>query len=61
MSDSDRDSTSVAADAVGVSRDPAGKGTGRPATSMYVAMPDGCRLAVDVYLPPDAPGGCRRS
>ena len=23
--------------------------------SLYVAMPDGCRLAVDFYLPPDAP------
>ena len=46
----------MAADAVGISRDPAGEGpVGRP-QSLYVAMPDGCRLAVDVYLPPDAPG-----
>ena len=26
-----------------------------PPRSLYLAMPDGCRLAVDVYLPPEAP------
>jgi putative CocE/NonD family hydrolase len=34
---------------------PAQGSVGRP-RSLYVGMADGCRLAVDVYLPPDMPG-----
>jgi putative CocE/NonD family hydrolase len=32
------------------------QGRAPPPASVYVAMPDGCRLAVDIYRPPDAPG-----
>ena len=61
MSDSDRDSTAWRqTPSAYLATRPARAPVGRP-KSLYVAMPDGCRLAVDVYLPPDAPGGCRRS
>jgi uncharacterized protein len=56
MSDSDRNSAAwrQTPSAYLTSR-PAQGTAGRP-RSIYVAMPDGCRLAVDVYLPPGSPG-----
>jgi len=55
VSDSDRDSaawrrTPSAYLAARPARGPAGQ-----PRSLYVSVPDGCRLAVDVYLPPDSP------
>ena len=56
MSDTDRDSTAWRQTPSAYLATRAATGpVGRP-TSLYVAMPDDCRLAADVYLPPDAPG-----
>jgi predicted acyl esterase len=55
MSDSDRDSPArrLTPSAYLTSR-PARNPVSRP-RSLYLSMPDGCRLAVDVYLPPESP------
>src|SRR5215469_18983381 len=56
MSDSDRDSAAWRrTPSAYLSMRPAHGPVERP-RSLYVGMPDGCRLAADVYLPPDAPG-----
>jgi uncharacterized protein len=53
MSDTDRDSTAWRrTPSAYLSTRPARGPVGRP-RSLYVGMPDGCRLAVDVYLPPE--------
>jgi putative CocE/NonD family hydrolase len=55
MSDSDHGSAAWrVAPSVYLDTRPVHGSAGRP-TSLYVAMPDGVRLAVDVYLPPDGP------
>jgi X-Pro dipeptidyl-peptidase (S15 family) len=55
MSDSDRDSAAWRqTPSAYLATRPARGPIGRP-KSQYVAMPGGCRLAVDVYLPPDVP------
>src|ERR1051326_2529230 len=67
MSDSDRDSpawrlTPSAYPPTPPARSPATRprparsGVSRP-RSLSLSMPDGCRLAVDVYLPPESPDG----
>ena len=56
MSDTDRESPAWRqTPSAYLATRPAVGPVGRP-TSLYVAMPDGCRLAVDVYQPPEAPG-----
>jgi uncharacterized protein len=56
MSDSDRDSAAWRRPpSAYLSTRPAQGSVGRP-RSLYVGMADGCRLAVDVYLPPGASG-----
>jgi hypothetical protein len=56
MSDSDRDSAAWRrTPSAYLSTRPAQGSVGRP-RSLYVGMADGCRLAVDVYLPPGASG-----
>jgi predicted acyl esterase len=56
MSDSDRDSAACRRPpSAYFSTRPAQGSVGRP-HSLYVGMADGCQLAVDVYLPPDASG-----
>ena len=57
MSDSDRDSPAwrLTPSAYLTTR-PARSPVSRP-RSLYLSMPDGCRLAVDVYLPPESPDG----
>ena len=55
MSDADRDSTAWRrTPSAYLDTRPAQGAAARP-HSLYVAMPDGCRLAVDVYLPPHTP------
>jgi uncharacterized protein len=56
MSDSDRDSAAWRQTPSAYLATRPASGRVGPPKSLYVAMPDGCRLAADVYLPPDAPG-----
>src|ERR1051326_2395921 len=57
MSDSDRDSPAWRlTPSAYLTTPPARSPVSRP-RSLYLSMPDGCRLAVDVYLPPESPDG----
>jgi uncharacterized protein len=56
MSDSDRDSSARRrTPSAYLATRPAHDPVGRP-RSLYVETADGCRLAIDIYLPPQAPG-----
>src|SRR5688500_12269996 len=56
MSDSDRDSAAWRLTPSAYLAARPARGPVEQPRSVYVAMPDGCRLAVDVYLPPELPG-----
>src|SRR5688572_10335920 len=56
MPDSDRESAAWRQTPSAYLATRPGQGRVSRSRSLYVAMPDGCRLAVDVYLPPDSPG-----
>src|SRR5580692_308962 len=55
MSDSDRDSRAWQTPPSAYLATRPAKGLVTAPQSRYVEMPDGCRLAVDIYLPPSAP------
>lgn len=56
MSDSDRDSTAWRRPPSAYLAARPAQGLVPPPQSLYVAMPDGCRLALDIYRPSNAPG-----